>query len=220
MEVGFIEFASMAGISKANLSTYVKRGKAIRLPNGNFETENEYNVLFLEKRNKNSGFDNSREFIKEGNEREQISELQKQKREAKQKFNDVGGEVGASTGQSITQIEKAIKLLTANKLKRDVEVLDIKIEKLKGTVIPSDLVKLVFAQQFKSTAIAFKNGAEKFIMRLTKEVGLSREEGNKIRAEFIEIINEAVTDSIVESKKQIEQIVEDFTETRSKGEKK
>ena len=212
MEWSLQQISKETGIKTGNISNYVKRGNLVRNSKGNFDLYNEKNRLFLERRGIELYNDNNSSYSSE----DDIRELQRQKRQITEQYEYAE----ANRGGSLSQIEKAIKTLTANKLKRDVEILTIKLEKLKGSVIPTDLVQMALAQQFKSAAVAFKNGVDKFISIIAKESDMTHEQKNKLRGELVNIINEAINESVDMCKVQVDSIVSEFQETRGKGERK
>ena len=94
--------------------------------------------------------------------------------------------------------ELAIKELDIEKKRQDIELTKLKIAKLRGEVIPTDLVNIIFKQHFKSVTTAFHQGADNFISTITKSLGISRGDGAGLRGELIYIINHAVKDGITE----------------------
>ena len=95
----------------------------------------------------------------------------------------------------------------------------LKEEKMIGASIPTELVKMVFAQHSKSITSAFHTGADNFLMEISKTKGLNRNELAEMRGALILIINKAVDKSIEESKKSISNIVQEFSVKKEVGEK-
>lgn len=225
------ELAEYCGLTNGNLTNYRKRGKVVWNDNNLYDTDSPFNRDFILKRT-GSQFDDSK--IKK-KEKVSIEEKKAKKKEAlEKKVEPVEIEVeenqtkpveiganSAKNSEEITKynVETQLKLLEAEKKSREIDLLNIKIEKLNGLVIPTELVKLVFSQHFKSAAIAFKDGAEKFLTRFAVEKGLSRTETAKARMDLTEIINTSIKESIESSKKDVDKLISQFVETRGKGEK-
>lgn len=210
------QFAKKCGLGNGNLTNYLKRGKVFRDENGFYDPNNEVNALFIEKRGVRQVTEPEapKAVVKSRKQKEAASIPQEKPPRQNYSLPTVEAD-GSGTG-----IERTIRILEANKKKREVELLGLKIDKLNATVIPTDVVKLVFSQQFKHTVVSFKDGAEKLIARLAKEVELNREQTARIRGELVAIINDAVKESIAESRKSISGIIEEYQEVRGKGERK
>lgn len=117
-------------------------------------------------------------------------------------------------------LEKQIKEAELEKKEQEIALNKLKIAKLSGEVIPTELVMMIFAQHFKSVTTAFHQGADNFIMTIAKMAGLKREDMATIRGQLIDIVNESVRDGIDESKKNVKNIVREYSERRGVGEKK
>jgi hypothetical protein len=110
--------------------------------------------------------------------------------------------------------------LELKKTEQEVELNRLKIAKLSGEVIPTDLVKVVFGQHFKSVTTAFHQGADNFISTIAKRAGMDRKDMAVMRNELIEVVNKAVKDAINDSKDSIDHIVGEYQQKRGVGEKK
>lgn len=96
----------------------------------------------------------------------------------------------------------------------------IKEEKLLGKLIPTELVKMVFAQHSQSLVTSFKNGADVLIMDISKRKELTRKENAELNGRLIQIINKSVDEAIKASTKLLNNIIADHTEKRERGERK
>lgn len=225
------ELAEYCGITNGNLTNYRKRGKVVWNQNNLYDTNSPFNRDFILKRT-GTPFDDSKIKRKEKvkfedkKPKKNVAKVKQAKTEVEESEINQTKTVEISTNsakntEEITKynVETQLKLLEAEKKSREIELLKIKIEKLNGLVIPTDLVKLVFGQHFKSAAIAFKDGAEKFLTRFAVEKNLNRSEIAKARLDLTEIINTSIKESIENSKKDIDKVISQFVEKRGKGEK-
>jgi hypothetical protein len=96
----------------------------------------------------------------------------------------------------------------------------IKEEKLLGKLIPTELVKMVFAQHSQSLVTSFKNGADVLLMDISKRKELTRKENAELNGRLIQIINKCIDDAIKGSTKMLNSIISEHTEKREKGERK
>ena len=129
-------------------------------------------------------------------------------------------EIEAAAATQKYNLDRSIKEAELEKKEQEIELNKLKIAKLSGEVIPTSLVKVIFAQHFKSVTTAFHQGCDNFIMTIAKVTGMKRSEMAAMRGELIEIVNHAVGDGIEESKQSLKHIVGEYKEKRGVGEKK
>lgn len=129
-------------------------------------------------------------------------------------------EIEAQAATHKFNLDKAIKEAELEKKEQEIELNKLKIAKLSGEVVPTELVKVIFAQHFKSVTTAFHQGCDNFIMTIAKVTGMKRAEMSAMRGELIEIVNMAVGDGIEESKNSLKHIVGEYKEKRGVGEKR
>jgi hypothetical protein len=117
-------------------------------------------------------------------------------------------------------VETRIKNADLEKKEIDLQIAKVKLAKTMGDVIPTDMVKDLFAQQFKSVTTSFHQAADNFIMDIAKRAGLKRDDIADLRGKLIEMINEGIVEAQIESKKAVRVIVKDYSEKRGVGERK
>ncbi len=206
-----LEFANVCGLTPGNLYNYIKRGKVIvDAETDEIDVSLPTNKHFLEKR-------------KARIEANKVAEYEGERPPAA-KINGVTivpnpeGTDKHVKKDSLFNLEMDQKTLNLEKAKEEIELLKLKKEKAQGIVIPTDQVKMIFAQHSKSVTVAFYNGADNLLMKIAKMKGLNRNELAEIRGELIDIINLAVKESIEESKKGIRNIVMEYSEKKGVGE--
>jgi hypothetical protein len=207
------EFFELCGISKGNLAVNIKRGKVVLNANNKIDTNvKKYpmNVDFMEKRlNGPIKSESKPKTVATKKEIKPVvlvsdeSELEREER-VREKYN----------------VETRIKNADLEKKEIDLQIAKVKLAKTMGDVIPTDMVKDLFAQQFKSVTTSFHQAADNFIMDIAKRAGLKRDDIADLRGKLIEMINEGIVEAQIESKKAVRVIVKDYSEKRGVGERK
>ena len=221
------EFAEMCGVTPVYVNQYVARKKIILNESGEIDTAFPMNAAFYEARKgslpqqqevKIEVVQQLKERVKAKKPPKTIYVPEVPKKLKAGKHNMSSDEIEKMTTNF--EMDNALKRLEMEKKELEVEKLKIQNAKLNGEVIPTELVKMIFAQHFKSVTTAFHQGADNFITEITKRLDLKREEMVKLRKELVEIINQAVNDSIEDSKGSIDNIQEEYSEKRGIGERK
>jgi len=204
------EFYEICGISKGNLAVNIKRGKVVLNSNKKIDTNPKkypMNTEFMEKRLEGTPKATSKTSAKKKEIKPVVvvsdeSEAEREQR-VREKYN----------------VETRIKNADLEKKEIDLQIAKVKLAKTMGDVIPTDLVKDLFAQQFKSVTTSFHQAADNFIMDIAKRARLKRDDIADLRGKLIEMINEGIVEAQVESKKAVRVIVKDYSEKRGVGEK-
>lgn len=220
------EFSDLCGIEPKALAVYVGRNKVILNENGEVDTAVAMNMAFLEKKTGKKEIESPVVVLAEPQKKSRIKTtptpkepvIQRKEKPIRNKHYKTNDEVENLTTNF--EMDNALKRLDMEKKELEVEKLKIQNAKLNGEVIPTELVKMIFAQHFKSVTTAFHQGADNFITEITKRLDLKRDEMVKLRKELVEIINQAVNDSIEDSKGSIDNIQEEYSQTRGVGERK
>lgn len=218
------EFAELCGVAPSYINVNVSRDKVILNENGEVDTALPINLAFLEKRTGKT--ETPPVVVVEPKKKSRTvttptpkEPITKRKETALRNKHGKTDEEKEHLNTNF-EIDNAIKRLELEKKEQEVELNKLKIAKLQGDVIPTDLVKVVFSQHFKSVTNAFHQGADNFITEITKMLSLDREQMVKLRAELVEIINTAVTDSIEESKESLRNIQDEYSQKRGVGERR
>lgn len=124
------------------------------------------------------------------------------------------------SGENTGGIDKKIKLQQYEKLKVDTRLQEIKEQKLRGVLIPTDLVRDLFARYTKLVVGEFGNTLDKFITRVSGEHAIPNEKQAKYRVEILDGINEMNESAINDTLKNLRQLIDEFKETRERGERK
>jgi hypothetical protein len=201
------EFLKICGCTTAILSSNIGRGKVVLEKDKRIDTSLPMNNDFMNKYiDKNKSSENPT--------------VQK-KKAVRTSPNSIPEPEGRSADEvSKYNLERQGKELEIQIKEQKVIENELKIAKLQGDVIPTELVNVVFAQHFKSVTTAFHQGADNFLMIIQKEIGMSRDDMAKYRGELIKVVNQAVKDGIKDSKSSVKTIVSEYSQKRGVGEKK
>jgi hypothetical protein len=105
------------------------------------------------------------------------------------------------------------------KLEQEVRLLKIKEEKLKGVVVPSELIKPVFLQHNQSIITEVHNNSTEFCRIFSKKHTLNVNDVAEMNGELIKWFNTAINKATSLSIKSIENIVNDYSEKKGVGER-
>ena len=198
------EFATLCNIPTNSLAVSIKRGNVIINDQELIDDQVDKNRYFLEKRKKNDEVKPTG-LIYPGHKIQKIVTKETSKH-VNSKVNDA------------FQLDIAIKSAELKKKEVDTRLALIKEEKLKGVLIPTELVKIVFKQHSASITTSFKNAIENLLIEISKTKNLNRNELAELRGKMIVSLNTAINDSVTVSKKQISNIITQFSEKRDVGE--
>lgn len=218
------EFADLCGIPTNALAVYERRKKVV-LSGDFYDDTLAKNKAFLKKKSvakKKKGVATAeppKKEIKEVKDNKlppknstDLPIYKKEPPEPKPKITDPEPDSTFLLDQEKIQLQN-IQLELAN------EIAQIKIEKLRGDVIPTDIVRSTFMQHFKSITTSFHQGADNVLIKIAKKYDLSRQEVANYRGELISIINDCVKDAVEESKKSIQNIVNEYSQVKGVGER-
>jgi hypothetical protein len=120
------------------------------------------------------------------------------------------GNGGLEATKTTQQIEK---------MREEIEILKVKKEKLYGQVVPTSDIKILFAQHTKSILVEYSNSVDKILLKIAKRKSLTNEEVSEIKKEMIDEINLATENALNESKKNLRNLITDFSQQRDIGER-
>jgi len=224
------EFADMCGIDSKHVSTYAKRRLVVVRKDGKIDDTNEVNYAFLIQKGfveskKKNGTADKRSTGKASTAKPTKKPVAKKKPEPKPKV-----EPKQTAEQLLIEKEKRerIEQLAAmdrdklqadtDKKRHDAEIARIRMEKLQGLLIPTELAISVVQLQAESLKKAYHDACEKLIIIFSQKKKLNNSQTAEIRKELTGVINTAIDAGIKESKKGIKRIVKEYSEVRGVGE--
>ena len=95
----------------------------------------------------------------------------------------------------------------------------IKSDKAEGLVIPTELVKALMLQDNKTLTIEIKNMLEDFITLMGAKYKASKEDITDLRRQSLEKLNIAIKNKAARMKASLKNIIDEYSETRGKGER-
>ena len=205
------KFSKLCGIETKALAVYIKRGKVV--VNGDFiDSDNPINLYFFETRE----IKNENKSVPEKSGEDKLNERASSNvKEINTKF-EYPAEAPAS---SAYLMDNKIKEQELEKNKLQTKLLEVKLDKVIGDSIPTELVRNLMLAHSKSITVSFKNGLENWLKVISKKLNISIEDVAAFRAELIPIINTAVNDAIDGSKKGIKNIVDEHSQRKDVGER-
>lgn len=220
------EFSALCVITHRALSVYIKRQQVIEV-DGDIDPAQEINQAFIERRKlklAEKGVGLGLPVVEKGLGAQMNTEPVKEPKSRKQKPVKKVKNTPASRAnkQIVAQAKKKYdvdletKQATIAKVKRDTEIADMKLRRMTGQVIPTDVVKALFMQHFKSMVTSFRNGLDRITIEFSKKGGMNRNDIAELRKSMLNTLNECVDKAVDSSKLGVEHIVAEYSQ-RSKA---
>jgi len=197
------EFAEACGVTQSYVNNYISRKKIIVNKDNKIDTSDPYNKLFFDKR-------------------QGVKKESKKKVERKRKLEELPKESDPVSTESTTNfnLDRLKKEAELEKAELDIELKKVELAKKSGEVIPTDLVKNVIKNHVKSITLKFHQAADNYLSEISNETGMKGERLAYWRGALIDQINEASVEAVEESKKDVEHIVQEYSQKRGVGQKK
>lgn len=203
--------------SKA-LSVYISRGKVIVGEDGLIDTDNPVNVLFVQDRQAKKApvaAEEVPELIESGvavaavavKPKGRVTKI-KPIRERKREDNGFTEAV-----RSKISLESRLKEVEIEKKKRESDLLRSKQDRAAGKLVPTELVKGLFQNHFKSIVMGFKQGIDQMIIEIAKKKAMNINERAELKREMIKILNSCIDDTVKITKKDISSLVAEYSQT-------
>lgn len=240
------EFSELCGMTPGNLSNYVKRGHVLPNADDMIDTSEMKNAYFFEKRRSMPPkpvkiiepkvpevVNSENPEVAEAIISEPVEELPpikvhpqpvniNPKKLPTKKISDANTYVDSNYDPAVVrrfELENAQKDANLRKTLKEIAILELKEQKQRGEVIPTDIVMPIMAQHFKSVTTEFKQGAEQLLVILQAKHGFSRDQMAEYRGNLIKIINDSIKKAVAESEKSIENIVSEYSTKKGVGER-
>lgn len=208
------DFCKQCGKDAAYVTVNVKRGKLVRVKVGNeyhFDDTVDINKAFLEKW---KGRNQITEETKKG-----VHQLTKPPILPPENL-EIELDTKNIESYSFQELDKLNKSLDAKKKEKEIRKLEIQIEKAEGLVIPTEMVKGVFARHTKNMVTELDNFVERMITEFAAIKNLSSTEIATMREMKIQALNTAAEGASNTTKNDIENIIDEYSDKRAIGEKK
>jgi hypothetical protein len=195
----------------------IERGNIILTADGFIDDHEFKNVKFLEKYQIKAA---SRppvvesEANTEGGESYPLPE--QKKAEAKQ--TKKASAYAPKVNEEAFKLDRELKVQELEKKAAETRLLHLKEQKLKGEVVPIDLIRQLFTTHAQSVITSQKDGLEELLINITQEYRLSSEQLARLRGKMTQILNNAVDKAGAATKRTMKTLVDDFAVKREVGE--
>lgn len=206
-----IQFAELCGVSRGYINMAITRKNVMLTEDGKHIDDSEsVNNFFLEKRQANKKETKGKKTKSSEDKKSNLKSAEPEKEKPKHNSE----EATAKFNLSLKVTEADVK-----KKEIDIRIAELREQKLRGEVIPTDVVKLTIAGLFKNVTSTFKNVIENMLIEVDQMAKLSPEQKAKLRTRMIVELNNAIDDTIVESKRSIKNIITEYSEKKEVGER-
>jgi len=226
------ELRSFLSIQANYLNSYISKGSVIVNENNEIDDRVPENADFikrmLDRKKQKERKEKAEKGVKDGNEvaKDNVKVDANLENRYSERANELQDEI--KNQKFSTDLEgKTAYELKQIKEKREIEyketqiaLNEIKRQKLEAELVPTDLIRSLFARNAKSITTAFHQELDTYITRLQARLKLSSEEVSKMRKEVIETTNKAIEDATSQSKDDLKKIVEEYSNKRERGERK
>jgi len=205
------QFCEAFGVSAQYISVNLKRGKLVA--RGKYlDSDDAENKEWIEVRREQL---EDQAPSKETKPAPDVPDKPTRKKKAKIEPPDLDEDEKSVEDMKRTELDLHLKKIAVKKAQEDLELARIKKEKQLGLVIPTELVFGVFARHFKSVTDAFYQAADNILVELIPD----RSDLSTARSRLVDIVNDAVEKSKEVSKKEIQALVDEYSESKGRGEK-
>lgn len=118
------------------------------------------------------------------------------------------------------EYQNKIKDLELRRKQKDLELLEIKEQKLRSELVPKNLMKNVFSVFAKSCADSFITSSEDIATLFIKKLGGDRGDIVEFRRLIGKAVNEGIETAKINAVDSLDKISGDYSEVRSRGETK
>ncbi len=200
------EVGELCGIDPKNIAVYIGRGKLDLNENGEIDSEDPKNKIFIEKYSRKAE-------VKKMRVAESTIPARKVSEVIKSAKVDSDG-----TLLMFEKLERQKLELQGEELAGKVLKLKLANEKMLGAFIPTEQVKFLTIQLSEAIHLAWENELDDVLMKVAAKYGMSREEISEIKKEKTEHTNTARQKAIQTTKTMLRRIQAEVALERGRGE--
>lgn len=218
------DFAKLCALTSGNLTNYIKRGKVNMGPDG-IDDEDLLNRDFLEHRrgrvkniptprNPPPPPEKKLRMIRPdpGKPEDEVPDVPEED-EDDIEIPENGGD------NSMYLLHKKKLSAEIRKKHREINLLQLREEKIRGEVIPVDLIKNLFKAHTQSILSAQKDGIEDLLIQISAENRLKGEQLARLRGKMVTILNAGIEKSVAMTRRNLKMIVSAYSLKREAGER-
>ncbi len=199
------DFAKNYSIKQSTLRSYISRGKIVK-EEGFINTDHPINKVFLiELENKSNNT---------------VSVVEKPVAEKTKAKLPPSNEEGTFSQNIIAALSHRKKLAETLKAEKDAELKQIQIEKLLGKLLPIKEVESILIINIQNIFRTMESELENIASVYCEILGGDRTHLTRMTKEMREGLHRVITESKTKSKEEIITVIEEYAETRSRGERK
>lgn len=129
-----------------------------------------------------------------------------------------GNEAGQGDLFPGESLEQQLKRHQIGKLKVDTRIQELKEEKIRGDVVPIDIMKDLFRVHTQSIVTSQKDAIEELLINLAAEVRMPGESLARMRGKMVEALNNGVDKAIIITERSMKAMVDEFSIKKEVGE--
>jgi hypothetical protein len=223
------ELARCLGAVNATVTMAVNRKKLIPEPDGKINIEHPVNKNWIDKYllEKGRTFDLNRIYDKgeikppsEPTKKKPKKKKPKKEKVKKESSSVTDASANGSTDDDVLTLAAREQELKVDKLEAEVKLKNLEVEKKEGLLIPTDAVKSVMIfiiETFRSTFIQDMNNIANIY---TQMLGANQQQFVEVRKRIAECVKDITEQAKENAITGVEGIVEEYSETRGRGERK
>lgn len=136
---------------------------------------------------------------------------------AEEKFDR---ELAKQQRQTLLEIDIAQKKANLNNVERTAEIKQMQLEKIMGNTLPLDQVMSIMAINYKAIFKTMHSQLKNIASTMVQNLGGTKDDLNSIMIEIEQILNHTRDKSKEAANDDIERLVEEYSQIRSRGERK
>lgn len=208
-------FADLCGIEKNKLAVYIKRGKVI-CSGDVIDDTLDINRAFIEKWQHKTGAEKTVHDPVISKPVGKIPKIEKPVAPVPKTPNIQAPNEFMFAGN---QLDTQIKTVELERKLEDLEIAKLKRQKMSGESMPTDLVKNTISVYSRSVSRSFNNAADNLLVEFQTMADISREQVSAMRGKLNAIVNKAINDAYENAIDMVDNIVDEYSETRGKGDR-
>jgi hypothetical protein len=122
--------------------------------------------------------------------------------------------------QVLLDFEKRKREAEVKLIERNAELKQWELEKKAGNTLPLDMIEKVIGINYKAVFKSIHSQTKNIAMVMVQQLGGSKDDLNSIMIELENILDKTVKDAEKKSNVDIEKLIEEYSEIRSRGERK
>ena len=203
------EFCLEMGLESKELSVYLGRRKVVLNDSGEIDDSDSVNYMFMQKRKEKLKKKESLGVVKKNVEKAKPEIPKKPQNEEFSREN--------TSRNELLEMDKQKSQLALEGKRNEITIQQMEIAKKRGELIPTDIVRKLIIQQSEGTKIAYIEASENLLLIFSQKKQLTAVEVSDIKKQFIDIVNTAINNSIDITKRNMGEIVKEFSQKRGVG---